>query len=1800
MCKNFLLIAAFLIHCLNYGWAGTIDVLACDNDTDAPVIVYPSQNLQIQLDACAVEQSGLAVFYIEAIDECDSNPLLEVTISAGSGGTYFLENPYGKTFFFSGTPDTYTVMITATDESGNLATEDFMIVVEQAPLPPAGNSCNDTINVSLNANCQRVISPDMLVEGLQGCLPNEFYDISITDEQPANGDTLDGVGMFAYEIVPQQPLSTDGFTGSFAPNHWMLQAASPGEAFFSSGTDSLSLRGGNATAMLSIPYDGNLQFNLEASLINSPAHLRVLHLNSAHQIVFSDDWDSDVSQQYDLPLNRGDKLFFILSDTEGTEDMFSSAVISSWEFTFEEVDFGDFISCWGIVNAIDVSPPALECPPTTSMGTRYISYSLLSGTLDEDDSELNTATYSCLIENFNEQGLRYYDLLPFEVSETDVYTFFLLSDFTEGGGDMALFHSFFNPNNPCSNIMAQADFPQGFMPNGNDPFIRLSLPLQAGTTYYLLTTSDVPEATGDYEYQVNSDGNGELLGAEAAAGFFSFPLYCEDANTILNTDSIQWTGLPVLSDNCSDPGLQVDDELLTFGDCGDIRILRTFEASDQEGNVSSCIQQINFLRPSIEAVSLPPFTAIIECDEFFPIDEFGNPAPEHTGYPFISAFSGISDLNDSYCNIGATYEDGPLIEVCLLSYQFVRTWTITDWCDPASTITYQQVIKIGDFTPPEVSAPIVDLDGDGFPDPLIYSTGPFECAAAFSVPLPMVSDNCSTWEVVREVIQLDTIINYDGQGQAIDTTLEETVLAVIDENSPDAFVGDIPIGCHLFRYIVTDECDNTSLLDCEFCVVDEVEPVAVCDSSLHVSLGANGQVRLFSINFDGGSWDNCGIDSLLIRRTITLNEDCEPISPFTTPWNLFVDFDCCEIGNEVGVELLVRDIYGNENTCWADVLVEDKLRPSCIPPEAVSIDCDDLPDDFVADSLEQLQLLFGAAEANDNCSASWEELPPINNLDECGFGTLIRRFIATDESGNTSTNLCQQIISVEERHNYEIRFPKDAEGNCGLPNPLDTITYSEIGCDLLAVSVDDEILSASGDECFKIFRTYRVINWCEYDGDSDPQVIGRDEDCDEQTGEEDVWVLRRPARTFIDRDNDETNAIPLAGEKGVICDGNTNEQGYWRQTVSNGFWEYQQLIKVYDTIAPQILFVTPSAFCSEDNVTCRAEVEYPFVLFDVCTPDDLEITVFYDEFADGTVDSVITDIFGTYPKWKVAGDYPIGMHEFEVVVVDGCGNTASAILPFTVADCLAPTPICINGLAAPLMPVPPGTDADGDGDIDRGALTVFAETFVASTQEDCVGPVTYSINRIGEVPSRDQEALIVTCDDLGALVVEIYAWDSANNPYAIQPDSTVGGANYDFCETFILVQNNLADCNGGMMQVAGVVEKENGIPVAGVEMQLSGDGTQSIMTDTLGSYLFDFLEEGYDYTVTPFKDGDYQNGLSTFDIVLMSNHILGLMPLTSPYKLIAADVNNSGSVSTLDIIQLRQLILGVITELPNSNSWRFVPKEHVFEDPLNPWLEPVPYALNYNNLTTSQLEEEYIAIKVGDIDLTATSSDFQEIENRTHTASSMLTATDQYLEKGQSYEIAFHSNEGHLIGLQGVLSVDTDKLLIEALLPATMNKAHWNTRYLEQGIIPFSWNAHQAINTREPMLKLRLKALQSGRLSEAVRLEEEGLLKAEAYLHDQPIPNKLQLAIFNQLATHRVFPNPFTNSTTLLYEADYTGSTRLLVYDAHGSLIYQQNPACVPGSNKILIDRKHIRAAGLYYYQLEMQGRILTGKLAVH
>ncbi|MDV7395419.1 hypothetical protein RZS08_28795, partial [Arthrospira platensis SPKY1] len=112
--------------------------------------------------------------------------------------------------------------------------------------------------------------------------------------------------------------------------------------------------------------------------------------------------------------------------------------------------------------------------------------------------------------------------------------------------------------------------------------------------------------------------------------------------------------------------------------------------------------------------------------------------------------------------------------------------------------------------------------------------------------------------------------------------------------------------------------------------------------------------------------------------------------------------------------------------------------------------------------------------------------------------------------------------------------------------------------------------------------------------------------------------------------------------------------------------------------------------------------------------------------------------------------------------------------------------------------------------------------------------------------------------------------------------------------------------------IAGAIANEQAEGVEDVNVELSGTGMFQQLTGANGSYSFSNIPAGGDYTITPGHDENHGNGVTTYDLVLITRHILGIQMLNSPYKIIAADANRSNSVTTSDMVEIRKLILQLI------------------------------------------------------------------------------------------------------------------------------------------------------------------------------------------------------------------------------------------------------------------------------------------------
>ena len=70
-------------------------------------------------------------------------------------------------------------------------------------------------------------------------------------------------------------------------------------------------------------------------------------------------------------------------------------------------------------------------------------------------------------------------------------------------------------------------------------------------------------------------------------------------------------------------------------------------------------------------------------------------------------------------------------------------------------------------------------------------------------------------------------------------------------------------------------------------------------------------------------------------------------------------------------------------------------------------------------------------------------------------------------------------------------------------------------------------------------------------------------------------------------------------------------------------------------------------------------------------------------------------------------------------------------------------------------------------------------------------------------------------------------------------------------------------------EIAGSITTHEGEEIENVEVAVRGLTSQSTSTNVTGLYRFSGLPTGGSYTVSPAKNVDHLNGISTFDIVIL-------------------------------------------------------------------------------------------------------------------------------------------------------------------------------------------------------------------------------------------------------------------------------------------------------------------------------------------
>ena len=1176
-------------------------------------------------------------------------------------------------------------------------------------------------------------------------------------------------------------------------------------------------------------------------------------------------------------------------------------------------------------------------------------------------------------------------------------------------------------------------------------------------------------------------------------------------------DTIFKSGLKKYSvlgwDACGAVQLSYTDSILNYG-CGDNllfekRIIRYWSAVDESNNISRCRDTIRVKRITIDSVIWPPSwnnidTTALQCNGDWLLTALpdGNPSPDYTGFPEVY-----------YCNqFTYNYIDSKF-PGCGNNFDIVRDWTVVDWCTN-QVKQYKQVIKIMDTHPPVIEC---------ITDTLHIGADAYECnSQKFELPIPQVYDECSSVNILVNVFNAQT-------------NVEQSVQKVGNKY----YIEHLPL--KLYKVIITavDQCNNLSKCTYYFDAKDDKNPYMACDQHTKVSLGTNGIARLNASSVDDGSFDNCGIAKMEIRR---MSSECDTNHVKYGP---YVDFCCVEANKTHMVEMKITDINGNFNSCMVEVEVEDKLPPQISCPPNILVSCDyfydpnKLDDYFgkvVTDEalVEDIVIFDYYNNGNvgqdgysfDNCNVSVTSTASFG-LNNCNVGNIVRTFVTTDDGGRT--NFCTQTITIQNPTPFnenctDIIWPEDATfygcsnlqadtSQTGAPIVNDNM------CSMVAMTYEDQIFSVQNGACEKIVRTWTVRDWCQ--------------------------------------SNDHV-------------------------------WTYEQYIMLFNTNAP-----TFTSDCNYREICvygqCEGLVELSASAVDDCTPpEDLDWAWKLDLNKDG-----IYDLFGqgnNFSKTMSQGLYTISW-----IVEDKCGNKSVCTYDFKVKECKKPTPLCISDLTTVVMN-------------QAGMVSVVAKAFNHGSYDNCTPSNYGTCGCLTDLKFSFSENVgdtmrTFTCDDIDNGVAQTF--------YLNMWVTDLAG-NQDYCSVVLQVQDNNGVCpDQGSIGVSGMITKwSDGLAAKNYSMILDSDNSEFYKTfssQTDGRYNFTNVPEGYNYELKG-KDNitTCAMGVTTADIVKIQKHILGISKFNTAYQYIAADANNSQSISASDIVEIRKIILGTNSHYTKNVCWTIADAAQIPETS-----EPFNYSdsKTLNNLNSSVSNANFKLIKIGDINDSHDVNTSGLIIRNDNKA--VITIMNESVAENEEIEVpVFINSIDGFDGIQFTIKFNTSNLSYIGYRESRIDPIESNFGYnlIDNGYITFSWNSIKTISLTEkiPLFYLKFKVLNNVVIGDNIDINND-ITSGLAVIGDNEYPVTFRLAEpennIDKMIVYQNNPNPFTDETVISFNLPAEEDVEIKISDATGKVLYSKLNKYPAGFNQKRISSSELNAKGVLFYTLKVKDEVITKKM---
>ncbi|TVR88637.1 MAG: HYR domain-containing protein [Saprospirales bacterium] len=1165
----------------------------------------------------------------------------------------------------------------------------------------------------------------------------------------------------------------------------------------------------------------------------------------------------------------------------------------------------------------------------------------------------------------------------------------------------------------------------------------------------------------------------------------------------------------------------------------------TFTATDDSGNTATCSATVN-----ITSDDVPPIDAVCQ-DATVELDADGNASVDATDLDGGST-GGAGDLTftvDGQSSVSFDCDDVG---------EVVLTLTVTDDLDFSETCT--AIVTVEDNINPTVTceAEVTQMvanpaDEDVFVD----------------VPATSADSNCD-------------IVSFDN-----------------DYNDGGADASDVySVGTTVVTYTAIDENGNEASCQTTVVVEPDLSIVALCQDA-SVSLDEDGNASVDAVDLDNGSFGGDGDLSFSVNGSSS------------------IEFNCDDVGT-VGVDLIVSDAAGNSEACAVEITISDDIAPA--------ISCESLVNSIV-DNVGDTEVFVDLPEAvaTSNC-------PPVdivNDFNDGGadasdmyeVGTTVVTFTATDANGNEST--CQTTVIVVADDSIipvcaDVSAELDADGNAEVDAAgLDGGSFGGDGD--LSFSVDGS--STASFDCDDVGANTVVLTVTDDSGNSETcestvtisDNIAPDVECDAAV----EVVVANPGDTEVFVDLDLATANDNCGVASIEND------------LNNGGADAS------DTYAVGTHTITYTATDVNGNTAeCLTELsvlaDESLVVF--CKDGAVNID------ASGTATLNVSDLDDG--SFGGEGDLTFTVDGNEELEFD-CDDLGSHTVTVEVTDEASAVEICEVTITVDLDGVTEVTcnnnvevslDSNGNASVSIADLISSAEatcgivSMEASQLEfDCddVGSVDVVVtieNILGEEASCTAAVAVGDDNDPVAECVDItFPITEASMTFFVNPESLNGGSSatcgdvsFSFdgdtpgftCDdigthTVTLVVTNDAgttatcdsevtvQCVEGLVEISGTVEREFGDAVPGAEMTWLGNPGGISMSQGTGLYQI-FVESNSNAVVTPQKEGNPTQFITTADLIDIQRHILQIEPFSSPYQIIAADINFDNVVSTFDLVVLQSLIVGIIDGL-DGPVWRFVPGSYSFDDPTNPFGEDFPEVKGYQGVVNDQLNEDWIAIKTGDV----------AWNSGTRLTNDMLkfNVSSTLGSDGGQYLIFETSETSEIFGYQMALNFN-DNTSVEEFIPGKAMRGMNDLNFhMEDAMARTNYYNGEGIRLEAGTELFRLRINSASSVTDALDLVDiyrEDRMRAEGYPVEgemMPISLGTTAELNDAWSVTNLSPVPASDYLLLEMEVSADMDFELEVYNSNGQLMESRDHSAQQGFHSITFDLSNY-ASGAYFIRI--------------